>query len=89
MVSLAFTLAGIALAARGFGAEPIGSFQPVVVTNYVVVTNLVVVTNYVMTPNTVVSTNGLIAGRTNSLLPDLSWVPPADSFDWVQLNTGE
>jgi len=89
MASLAFTLAGIAAAARGFGAEPVRSFQPVVVTNYVLVTNMVVVTNYVMTPNAVVSTNGQTAGRTNSLLPDLSWVPPADSFDWIQLNTGE
>jgi putative salt-induced outer membrane protein YdiY len=89
MANLAFTLAGFAAAARVFGAEPVSSFQPVVVTNYVLVTNSVVVTNYVMTPNAVVNTNGLIAGRTNSLLPDLSWVPPADSFDWIQLNTGE
>jgi putative salt-induced outer membrane protein YdiY len=72
-----------------FGAESVNSFQPVVVTNYVVVTNRVVLTNYVMTPNTVFSTSGLTAGRTNSLLPDLSWVPPADGFDWIQLNTGE
>jgi putative salt-induced outer membrane protein YdiY len=31
----------------------------------------------------------LAAGRTNSLLPDLSWVPPVDGFDWIQLKSGE
>jgi putative salt-induced outer membrane protein YdiY len=25
----------------------------------------------------------------NSALPDLSWVPPPDTFDWVQLKSGE
>ena len=71
-------------AARGFGAEPVSSVQPVVVTNYVVVTNIVVVTNYVMTPNTVISTNGLTAGRTNFLLPDLSWVRSSFCFSqWL------
>lgn len=88
-VFLAFALAWLASLLPGFGAEPFTSLQPVVVTNYVLVTNIIVVTNYVMTPNAVVSTNALTAGRTNSALPDLSWVPPADSFDWIQLNTGE
>jgi hypothetical protein len=26
---------------------------------------------------------------THSELPDLNWVPPLDSFDWVQLKSGE
>lgn len=70
-------------ALQGFGAEPASSFQPVVTTNYVVVTNIVLVTNYVTIPNVVPSS------RTNSQLPDLSWIPPADSFDWIQLKSGE
>ncbi len=62
---------------------------PVVATNYVLVTNVVVVTNYVITTKVVLSTNALALGRTNSALPDLSWVPPDDGFDWVQLKSGE
>lgn len=59
----------------------------VVVTNTVVVT----ITNYVVVTVTNVVTNLSMeaAGRTNSSLPDLSWVPPVDRFDWVQLRTGE
>ena len=60
-----------------------------VATNYVLVTNVVVVTNYVITTKIVLSTNTLAPGRTNSALPDLSWVPPEDSFDWIQLKSGE
>ena len=73
------------------GAEPVSSLPPVVVTNYVLVTNvvLVTVTNYVVTTNVVVSASRPTAIRTNSLLPALSWVPPADSFDWIQLKSGE
>ena len=26
---------------------------------------------------------------TASNAPDLSWVPPADGFDWIQLKSGE
>jgi putative salt-induced outer membrane protein YdiY len=75
----------------GFGAEPVNSLQPVAITNYVLVTNvvLVTITNYVVTTNVVVSANRPAAVRTNSLLPALSWVPPADSFDWIQLKSGE
>jgi putative salt-induced outer membrane protein YdiY len=62
---------------------------PVVTTNYVVVTNMVIVTNYVITTNLVLSTNGLAQARSNSPLPDLSWVPPKDKFDWIQLKSGE
>ena len=29
------------------------------------------------------------SSSTNALLPDLSWVPPADRFDWIQLKSGE
>jgi hypothetical protein len=31
----------------------------------------------------------LASGLTNSLLPDLSWAPPEDGFDWIQLKSGE
>jgi putative salt-induced outer membrane protein YdiY len=30
-----------------------------------------------------------IAAQPNSALPDISWVPPEDTFDWVQLKSGE
>ncbi len=29
------------------------------------------------------------AGRQDSTLPDLNWLPPNDSYDWVQLKSGE
>lgn len=32
---------------------------------------------------------GRPSGLTNSALPDLSWTPPPDRFDWIQLKTGE
>jgi putative salt-induced outer membrane protein YdiY len=87
----ALFLIWLAAAGRSSGAESLASVPPVVVTNYVLVTNVVVVsiTNYVVTTNTVLSTNSFAAGRTNSRLPDVSWVPPADSFDWIQLKSGE
>jgi putative salt-induced outer membrane protein YdiY len=59
-------------------AQPVA----VVTTNYVVVTNLVIVTNYV--PGAVTA-----APATNFQLPDLSWVPPDDAYDWIQLRSGE
>ena len=77
----------------GLGADPAGSLHPVVVTNYVVVTNMVVVTNYVTLPsptpatNQTPTTNAQLA--TSSPLPNLNWVPPADSYDWIQLKSGE
>ena len=58
-------------------------------TNYVVVTNIVVVTNYVIAANTAPGAASLAVGRTNSLLPDLNWVPPVDDFDWIQFKSGE
>jgi YD repeat-containing protein len=82
-------------ALRSFCAEPAIAptlaATPVVATNFVLVTNVVVVTvtNYVVTTNTVLSTNSLTASHTNSALPDLSWVPPEDRFDWIQLKSGE
>jgi len=67
----------------------------VLVTNIVVVT----ITNYVVTTNAALSTNTFTTfpdtptlqhSNTPTLaLPDLSWVPPADGYDWIQLNTGE
>lgn len=74
-----------------FGAEPAALPRPVVATNYVRVTNVVVVTvtNFVVTTNSVLSTNSPAARRTNSALPALSWVPPEDRFDWIQLKSGE
>jgi hypothetical protein len=92
-------------ALRSFCAEtpvaPTPSTVPVLATNYVLVTNMVVmtVTNYVITTNTVPGPAGTTAGPTVPILhrlsaptpalPDLSWVPPPDSFDWIQLKTGE
>jgi putative salt-induced outer membrane protein YdiY len=88
-------------AVPAFGAEPIGSLQPVVTTNFVVVTNLVVVTNYVPVPKddaaptavaipkTAAYSILLALSPTNTGLPALSWVPPEDSYDWIQLNTGD
>ncbi len=89
------TAAGLALATPGFGAEtaaaPALTAAPVVVTNYVLVTNVVqvTVTNFVVSTNLGVSPNVPASGTTNSKLPDLSWVPPEDRFDWIQLKSGE
>jgi putative salt-induced outer membrane protein YdiY len=88
-VSVVFALIWLASAVKGFGAESVNSLQPVATGNYVVVTNMVIVTNYVVVTNLVQSTNGPAAARTNSALPDLSWVPPDDGFDWIQLKSGE
>jgi putative salt-induced outer membrane protein YdiY len=62
-----------------------------VVTNYVTVTNIVVVTNYVVTTNLVLTTNGpgLVPRPGKRPLPGLSWVPPNDGYDWIQLKSGE
>ena len=90
----------LAAAFTGTAAEPVSSLKPIVVTNYVVTTNvvLVTVTNYVVTTNAVVTTNIPAPGsgtvtrkktKSKPPLPDLSWVPPADEFDWIQLKSGE
>jgi hypothetical protein len=72
----------------------------IVVTNVVLVT----VTNYVVTTNVVITPNAAPAPARKSwklpwwkklqtrklaTLPDLSWVPPLDGFDWIQLKSGE
>jgi putative salt-induced outer membrane protein YdiY len=88
-VGVAFALILFASAVQGSGAESVNSLQPVATSNYVVVTNVVVVTNYIVVTNLVPSTNGLTAGPANFSLPDLSWVPPDDGFDWIQLKSGE
>ena len=83
---------------RSYCAEPALAptlaATPVLATNYVVVTNIVLVTNYVQIPSPAASiTNHQSTFNfqlsTNSLLPDLSWVPPEDGFDWIQLRSGE
>ena len=79
----------LTVASAGFAAEPATSPQPIVAASYVLVTNIVVVTNYVITTNFVHGTSGLGGSRTNRALPDLSWVPPEDGFDWIQLKSGE
>jgi YD repeat-containing protein len=77
------------LAAGAFPSFGAPTAVPGVATNYVLVTNVVVVTNYVITTQVVLTTNAVVFGRTNSALPELSWVPPEDSFDWIQLKSGE
>lgn len=81
------------LTVHSFGAEPVGSLRAVVTTNYVIVTNIILATNFV-TISDFPATNAPAATlqRSNnptSALPDLSWVPPEDSFDWIQLDSGE
>ena len=79
-------------ALRGFAADaptPLPATIPVAESSFVLVTNMVVVTNYVVTSNLVINANHLAATRTNSALPDLTWVPPEDSYDWIQLKSGE
>jgi len=89
-VSASLTLALVSFAApQGFAAEPSHVLKPILTTNYVLVTNIVVVTNYLVTTNMALTTNGLSSARASSILPPLSWVPPQDSFDWIQLRSGE
>ena len=85
-MSLAAVLVWLVAVVPGFGAETVVPLPPVVVTNCVFVTNIVVVTvtNYVVTTNVALSIN-----TPTSALPDLSWVPPVDGYDWIQLKSGE
>lgn len=85
VVALALWLAA---ASPARGADPIGP-TPLVGTNYVLVTNLIVVTNYVVTTNAVPFIRNPTPRSTDPALPDLSWVPPQDDYDWIQLKTGE
>jgi putative salt-induced outer membrane protein YdiY len=94
---LMLTLVCCLMPLRSFCAEPTLApaltATPVLATNYVVVTNIVLVTNYVQIPSPASITNQLSTFNsqlsTNSLLPDLNWVPPEDGFDWIQLKSGE
>ncbi len=62
---------------------------PDVTIQHVLVTNMVIVTNYVVTTNLVLLTNSPPTIKTAPSLPPLSWVPPEDNFDWIQLKSGE
>lgn len=88
-VRAATSLILTAAAISSFAADIPNSLQPVVITNYVVVTNIVVVTNYVTLSTVAANAASYAADRATSALPDLSWVPPTDSFDWIQLKSGE
>ena len=97
-VILPLILAVLPLPGQSAARDPDGH-PPILTTNLVVVTNVVVtvVTNYVVSTNVVVTTNGVTAkpekkpkrAPSPAVLPDLSWVPPADTFDWIQLKSGE
>ncbi|MGA3144472.1 MAG: DUF481 domain-containing protein [Verrucomicrobiota bacterium] len=93
--TLMLTLVCCLMPLRSYCAEPALApalaATPVDANHCVLVTNIVVVmlTNYVVTTNVVSGTNNLVVVRTNSSLPDLSWVPPEDGFDWIQLKSGE
>ena len=84
-----FALACLASAVQMIGAQTANSLPSQVATNHVLVTNIVVVTNYVVIANAPSPADRLTGARTNSALPALSWVPPEDSFDWIQLKSGE
>jgi putative salt-induced outer membrane protein YdiY len=91
IANLAFVLTGFALAIRCPGADEVAPPAPLVVTNYVLVTNVVVVTvtNQVLATNIASGANSRAETPAKSDLPDLSWVPPTDDFDWIQLKSGE
>jgi YD repeat-containing protein len=84
LISLGLALLGPSVAAAA-DLTP----TPVQPNSYELMTNIVVVTNYVLTTNIVFRTNAFTASSSNSALPDLSWVPPIDRFDWIQLKSGE
>ena len=76
---------------RSLSAEPAPAPLVPLIPGYILVTNMVVVTvtNYVVTTNLIYGAEWPTSGKANSALPDLSWVPPQDSFDWIQLKSGE
>jgi len=82
---------GLAGLSWGQSAQTVRPPGTIITTNYVFQTNVVVVTvtNYVVTTNSVVATNIAGSARRSSALPDLSWVPPMDNYDWIQLKSGE
>lgn len=84
----------LGLAFRGATQTP--SLRAVVTTNFIIVTNIVLVTNYVAEPDVPptsapppIPPSPPSSKQGNSSLPDISWVPPQDDFDWIQLKTGE
>jgi putative salt-induced outer membrane protein YdiY len=94
MRTLMFAMTFVFLSAlRCFCADPVAAptlaVAPVLATNYLLVTNMVVITNYIVTTNVVFNPDNVASTHTNDALPDLSWVPPEDSFDWIQLKSGE
>jgi len=88
-VLLAGLLLWLASMVHSFGTEPTGSLRAVVSTNYVVVTNVVLVTNYVTISNSTAASTLQRSNSPTSALPDLGWLPPEDTFDWIQLKSGE
>lgn len=97
---LAPSCVGFLSPAHGAAQRAGGPPAQQVVTNLVVVTNTVIVTvtNYIVTTNTVITTNGPVAEAKKKWWrkapvsvppPDLNWVPPADTLDWIQLKSGE
>jgi putative salt-induced outer membrane protein YdiY len=97
---LAPSCVGFLSPAHGATQRAGGPAAQQVVTNLVVVTNTVIVTvtNYIVTTNTVITTNGPVAEAKKKWWrkapvsvppPDLNWVPPADTLDWIQLKSGE
>lgn len=94
MRTLMFVMTFVFLSAlRCFCADPVAAptlaVAPVLATNYLLVTNMVVITNYIVTTNVVFNPDNVASTHTNDALPDLSWVPPEDNFDWIQLKSGE
>ena len=69
---------------RVHAAESIGSLRAILTTNYIVVTNIVVTTNYAPVSDLKNTTN-----PPNLALPALTWTPPEDGYDWIQLKSGE
>jgi putative salt-induced outer membrane protein YdiY len=66
-------------------ARSAGTPRFTITTNYIIVTNIVLVTNYLTTAPVATTT----VTPPKSSLPDLNWGPPADTFDWIQLKSGE
>lgn len=63
----------------------------VIITNEVFTTNyaVVTVTNVILTTNFSLFVSTPTPERKPTDLPPLTWVPPEDGFDWVQLKSGE
>lgn len=91
-VARMLALVWLASVVQGWAADPGDPsvlLRPVLTTNYVVVTNIVVITNYVPVVRQGTDAVAPAAADGGAGLPDLSWVPPRDGFDWIQLKSGE